>query len=30
MWLLDGNMDVHQVAILAEFGIACDTASNRG
>jgi hypothetical protein len=30
MWPLDANMDVHLVDVLAEFGIACDTAGNRG
>src|SRR5712692_9750204 len=30
MWLLDANMDVHLVAVLAGFGIRCDTAANRG
>lgn len=30
MWLLDANMDVHLVSVLKEFGIACDTAGNRG
>jgi hypothetical protein len=30
MWLLDANMDVHLVAVLAEYGIRCDTAGNRG
>ncbi len=30
MWLLDGNMDVHLVPVLTEFGIQCDTAANRG
>ena len=30
MWLLDANMDVHLVSVLAEFGIDCDTAGNRG
>ena len=30
MWLLDANMDVHLVAILASFKISCDTAANRG
>ena len=30
MWLLDANMDVHLAAVLAEFGIRCDTAGNRG
>lgn len=30
MWLLDGNMDVHLITILVEFGITCDTARNRG
>lgn len=30
MWLLDANIDVHVVAILAEFGITSDTAANRG
>jgi len=30
MWLLDANMDVHLVAVLKNFGVACDTAGNRG
>jgi len=30
MWLLDANMDVHLVSVLESFGIACDTAANRG
>jgi hypothetical protein len=30
MWLLDANMDVHLVGVLAEFGIRCDTARKRG
>ena len=30
MWLLDANMDVHLVAVLAELGVHCDTAQNRG
>jgi predicted nuclease of predicted toxin-antitoxin system len=30
MWLLDANMDVHLVSVLKDFGIASDTASNRG
>jgi hypothetical protein len=30
MWLLDANMDVHLVQILASYGIIADTASNRG
>jgi hypothetical protein len=30
MWLLDANMDVHLVAVLADFGISCDTAARRG
>ena len=30
MWLLDANMDVHLVGLLAEFGIVSDTAANRG
>ena len=30
MWLLDANMDVHLAWTLKEFGIACDTAANRG
>jgi len=30
MWLLDANMDVHLISVLAEFGITCDTAARRG
>ena len=30
MWLLDANMDVHLVSVLASFQIPCDTAANRG
>ena len=30
MWLLDANMDVHLAALLAERGVRCDTATNRG
>ena len=30
MWLLDANMDVHLVGLLADFGVASDTAANRG
>jgi alkanesulfonate monooxygenase SsuD/methylene tetrahydromethanopterin reductase-like flavin-dependent oxidoreductase (luciferase family) len=30
MWLLDANMDVHLVAVLAEFGISSATAASRG
>jgi hypothetical protein len=30
MWLLDANVDVHLAPLLAEFGVACDTAANRG
>ena len=30
MWLLDANMDVHLVDLLASFGLNSDTASNRG
>ena len=30
MWLLDANMDVHLVATLSDFGVASDTAANRG
>jgi uncharacterized membrane protein len=30
MWLLDANMDVHLVAVLADLGIASDTAGRRG
>lgn len=30
MWLLDANMDVHLVELLAEFQIRCDTAGARG
>ncbi len=30
MWLLDANMDVHVVSILADFGISSATAGNRG
>jgi hypothetical protein len=26
MWLLDANMDVHLVVLLAELGISCNTA----
>ncbi len=30
MWLLDANMDVHLVAVLADCGISSDTARSRG
>jgi hypothetical protein len=30
MWLLDANMDVHLVAVLADYQITCETAGNRG
>jgi hypothetical protein len=30
MWLLDANMDVHLVSVLAGFKIFCDTAGKRG
>jgi hypothetical protein len=30
MWLLDANMDVHLVSVLAGFEIFCDTAGKRG
>jgi hypothetical protein len=30
MWLLDANMDVHLLAVLNDYGIACDTAANCG
>jgi hypothetical protein len=30
MWLLDANMDVHLVSVLAEFHVMCDTAGKRG
>jgi len=30
MWLLDANMDVHLVSILAGFEISSDTAGKRG
>ena len=30
MWLLDANMDVHLTSVLAEFGIASETAADRG
>lgn len=30
MWLLDANMDVHLVAVLADLGVASDTAASRG
>ena len=30
MWLLDANMDVHFVVLLAELGISCDTAGKCG
>jgi hypothetical protein len=30
MWLLDANMDVHLVSVLADFDIPCDTAGKRG
>jgi hypothetical protein len=29
MWLLDANMDVHLVAVLADLGIQSDTAGSR-
>ena len=30
MWLLDANMDVHLVSVLARFDIPSETAANRG
>ena len=30
MWLLDANIDVHLVPVLAGFKISCDTAGKRG
>jgi hypothetical protein len=30
MWLLDANMDVHLVSVLAGFDISSDTAGQRG
>ena len=30
MWLLDANMDLHLVAVLADKGISSDTAESRG
>ena len=30
MWLLDANMDVHLVTVLAELGVRCETAASRG
>jgi hypothetical protein len=30
MWLLDANMDVHLVGVLAELGISSETAASRG
>jgi|SRR5208283_3545883 hypothetical protein len=30
MWLLDANMDVHLVAVLADLAIESDTAGRRG
>jgi hypothetical protein len=30
MWLLDANMDVHLVSVLASFKISCDTAGKLG
>jgi hypothetical protein len=30
MWLLDANMDVHLASVLAELGIASETAAARG
>lgn len=30
MWLLDANMDVHLILVLAQFRISADTALNRG
>ena len=30
MWLLDANMDVHLVAVLADLGISAATAASRG
>lgn len=30
MWLLDANMDVHLVAVLADLGVQCETAAARG
>jgi len=30
MWLLEANIDVHLVSVLAGFDISCDTAGQRG
>jgi hypothetical protein len=30
MWLLDANMDVHLASLLAELGIASETAAAKG
>jgi len=30
MWLLDANMDVHLISLLAGFGISCEPATRRG
>ena len=30
MWLLDANMDVHLVSVLADFGVVAEGASRRG
>ena len=30
MWLLDANMDVHLVSVLADFGVLAEAASRRG
>lgn len=30
MWLLDANLDVHLISLLAEFGIRCEAATRRG
>jgi hypothetical protein len=30
MWLLDANMDVHVLGLLAELGISCESAIHRG
>jgi hypothetical protein len=30
MWLLDANVDVHLAPLVSQFGVASDTAANRG
>lgn len=30
MWLLDANLDVHLVEVLAGYGVSAETASSRG